>query len=309
MDRGRKKMRSEVKSKISHYLVCFLSMISPRLNYRYRYKKIFGRKIDLDNPRTFNEKILWLELNRYMNDEVVIQCSDKYRVREYVRACGCEELLIPHLGVWNKVKDIPWDELPDKFVLKWNFGAGYNYICRDKKAADKKEAFMQLDKWGRARYWLWYAEMHYKNIPRKIICEQYIDAVDLESGKKIISKSPDDYKLYCFNGKVHYILFCLNRNKMNADYVFFDKEWNLQPFSSYALNNSERANIERPDLLDAAIRYAEILAKPFPFVRVDFYILKDTIYFGEMTFTPCGGMDSDIFTGDEIMGQLLEIRA
>ena len=296
-----------MKKILSHWFVCFLSRISPRLNYSYRYWRNFGRKVNLKRPQTFNEKIFWLELNRYIENELVIQCSDKLRVRDYVCSSGCKQLLVPQLGAWDQLEDIEWDALPEKFVLKWNFGAGFNYICTDKQRANKEEVFQKMKKWGNSKYWLWYGEMHYKRIPKKIICEQYI--CDIDSCDECNSSSPEDYKFYCFNGKAKYILLCLNRKGMKADYVFFDTQWNVQPFSLYAINNSENIKVPRPDLLDQAIKYAEILAKPFPFVRVDFYILKDKIYFGELTFTPCGGVDSDLYSGDTIMGDLLEISA
>ena len=294
-----------MKSTIVHYFLCCLSCISPRLNFAYRYWKNLGRKVNLQQPHTFNEKIIWLELERYINDALVIQCSDKYKVREYVKKCGCEELLIPQIGVWDRSDEIEWDSLPNKFVLKWNFGAGFNFVCDNKKKYNKILITQKLNKWGKSKYWLCFGEQHYKKIPKKIICEKYISSIDMKGAEK--NSSPDDYKFYCFNGKVEYILLCKNRKGMKADYIFFDKDWNVQPFSAYAIEHSDDISIKKPDALHDAINYAEKLAKPFPFVRVDFYILENKIYFGELTFTPCGGVDSDLFEGDYVMGKLLDI--
>lgn len=294
-----------MKKKVSHFLLCLLSLISPKLNFGYRYRRNLGKKMNLRMPSTFNEKIIWLELNRYINNPLVIQCSDKYRVREYVRNCGCSELLIPQIGAWDTTKDIVWEKLPNKFVLKWNFGAGFNYVCKDKNLCDKKSLEKKLLKWKKSKYWLWYGEMHYQKIPKKIICEQYISGLDSKGNQN--GCSPEDYKFYCINGKVKYILLCLNRKGMHADYVFFDTEWNIQPFSAYAIGHRDEIKVSRPQLLDMAIKYAEKLAVPFPYVRVDLYILRDKIYFGELTFTPCGGVDSDLHNGDIIMGKLLDI--
>lgn len=301
----RRVMIKKIKNKCSHLFLCFLTSVSPKLNFEYRYRKNIGKKMEITPPKTFNEKIIWLELNKYINDSLVVQCSDKYKVREYVQSCGCDELLIPHIGVWDNPISIVWDELPERFVLKWNFGAGFNYICTDKSSCDREIVIKQMQKWGKSKYWLWYGEMHYKKIPKKIICEQYISNLNKYGENK--NYSPEDYKFYCFNGKVKYVLLCLNRKGMHADYVFFDPEWNVQPFSAYAIHNKGKINIERPKLLDLAIKYAEKLALPFPYVRVDLYILSNQIYFGELTFTPCGGVDSDLYEGDTVMGDLLDI--
>ena len=109
-----------------------------------------------------------------MNDPLVIQCADKLRVREYVKQCGCEDILIDLYGVYNSVDEIDWETLPNEFVLKWNFGAGYNIICTNKAELDKDETLRILRKWGKSRYWLTHSEMQYKKIPKKIICERLL---------------------------------------------------------------------------------------------------------------------------------------
>lgn len=151
------------------------TMISPTLNTRMSYRIKFGREPDLRNPKTFNEKILWLKLNKYMHDPLVIQCADKVAVREYVKSCGCEEILSNVIGIYDKVEDIPWEELPNCFVLKWNFGAGMNIICTDKSKLDKNQVLSQMKKWGKFKYWLPHSEMQYKYIPKKIICEELLN--------------------------------------------------------------------------------------------------------------------------------------
>ncbi|MGI5977067.1 MAG: ATP-grasp fold amidoligase family protein [Candidatus Limivicinus sp.] len=148
--------------------------ISPKLNTKIRYKQFFEKKLDLNNPKTLNEKILWLKLNRYMKDPLVIQCADKYRVREYVRKCGCGEILNDLIGVYNKVEEIPWEKLPNEFVLKWNFGCGMNIICTNKSLMDKDEVFKQMREWEKDKYWLTYSEMQYKYMPKKILCERLL---------------------------------------------------------------------------------------------------------------------------------------
>lgn len=153
-----------------------LTCISPTLNTKVRYRKSFHRKLDLQSPRTLNEKLLWLKLNRYMHDPLVIQCADKFRVRAYVEECGCGEILNTLYGVYDSVDDINWEALPMQFVLKWNFGAGMNIVCTDKSQMDKKTVLRTLKKWGKTKPWLTHSEMQYKYIPKKIICERLLNA-------------------------------------------------------------------------------------------------------------------------------------
>lgn len=173
------KIKNKDIMKIYRWLVdlkfSLLTIISPTLSTKIRYKQEFGKELDLNNPKTLNEKILWLKLNRYMKDPLVIQCADKYRVREYVTQCGCGEILNDLIGVYEKAEDVPWDSLPNQFVLKWNFGAGMNIICTDKNAMNKRKVIKQLKKWGKSKYWLPYAEMQYKYAKKKIICERLIN--------------------------------------------------------------------------------------------------------------------------------------
>lgn len=152
-----------------------LTWISPTLNTKVCYKLIFKRSFPADDPITLNEKVLWLKLNRYMRDPLVIQCADKYEVRKYVESCGCGEILNELYAVFDSVDDIVWDELPNQFVLKWNFGAGRNVICTDKTQMNEREVLYQMRKWGKEKCWLQHSEMQYKYIKKKIICERLID--------------------------------------------------------------------------------------------------------------------------------------
>ena len=257
---------------------CLLTCISPELNNKIRYLEIFKKPLPIDDPVTFQEKLLWLKLKNYNNNPLVIKCADKYAVREYVRSCGYEDILNELTGVFDSPDEIDWDSLPQQFVLKWNFGAGMNIVCSEKSKLDKEETVKKLKKWGKRKYWLSHGEMHYKFIPKKIICEKYLS----DSINKVIP----DYKVYCFNGKPLAVLVMEGRgSKISAQ--FFDKDWNK-------LKNSEKYepasnNVEKPVCLKEMIEAAEKLSAPFPFVRCDFYIVNGKLYFGELTFTPAGG--------------------
>lgn len=157
------------------------TMISPVLCTKMRYKAAFGKKLDLDNPKTLNEKLLWLKLNRYMKNPLIIQCADKAAVREYVKSCGCEDILIDIYGIYDRAEDIPWDDLPNQFVLKWNFGAGMNIVCTDKSKMDKAAIISQMKKWGKQKYWLDFAEMQYKYCEKKIVCEKLLGSEEMEA--------------------------------------------------------------------------------------------------------------------------------
>lgn len=266
--------------KICESYYSMLTLISPKINTKVRYKHIYGRPLNLENPQTFVEKLLWLKLNEYMNNPLVVQCADKYRVREYVKNCGFSELLNELYGVYDNSKEIPWADLPEQFVLKWNFGAGMNIICKSKKNLQIQKCMKQLDKWGKSKYWLPYAEMQYKYIHKKIVCEKFLENDD-EPGEI------PDYKVYCFHGEPMAILVMHDRgHELKTE--FFDTNW-------CSLKNTEKylsvsKSTPKPECLAEMLNASRCLSSPFPFVRCDFYVIAGRLYFGELTFTPAGGL-------------------
>lgn len=294
---------SKIKAYIGKSFFTVCTIISPKLNTQLRYRRVFKKKLDLNKPKTFNEKILWLKLNDYIKNPLVIKCADKYAVREYVTECGLEEILVPLIDVYDDATAINWKKLPESFVMKWNFGATMNVICPHKSRLDMQAITKKMNKWGKNKYWLPFSEMQYKYIDKKIVCEKFLDTPDGDL---------PDYKIYCFNGKPVYIMVCFDRTNnsesVHAKYVYFDTEWNIMPFSEYAINHENEIHFEKPEGMEYALKCAEILSKPFPFVRADFYILDGKVYFGELTFTPAGGLDTDLYSGDSIMGDLLKIN-
>lgn len=262
---------------------CILSLISPRLNTKVRYQHVFHKKLNLDTPKSFNEKLLYLKLNDYIKNPLVIQCADKYAVREYVSNCGYSHLLNELYGVYENTKDIAWDNLPQQFVLKWNFGAGMNIICSDKSKLNERETIEKLKKWGgwrKAKSWLLASEMQYKYAPKKIVCEKFLQNADG-------SESIPDYKVYCFNGEPQAIFVMHDRGKVIKT-EFFDTQWN-------PLQNSEKykealIHSKKPECLNEMLDASRAFSKPFPFVRCDFFVVDGKLYFGELTFTPAGGL-------------------
>lgn len=277
-----------------------LTLISPVLNTRVCYRVKFKRKINLNDPKTFNEKLSWMKLYYYPKHPIFRQCADKYAVREYIKEQGCEELLVPLIAAYDRVEDIDWDALPNAFAMKWNFGCGHNIICPDKSELEKEVVFRQMRKWEKERQYLYYAELHGIGMSHKIIVEQYL--------KPASGTVPDDYKVFCFQGKAHSVMLCHGREYGVPSYYFFDREWNLLRINRDGMAAPADFTIPKPAGISELFDYAEKLSKPFPFVRADFYLLNGKPYFGELTFTPSGGMDSNMpYAMDLLLGEQLHL--
>lgn len=290
--------------KFAHWFKSMLTRISPKLNTYIIYFIKFHRPINLKHPRTLDEKIQWLKFNTYYKNSLIRDCVDKFRVRNYITECGCNEILNELYGVYNNVEEIPWDDLPDKFVIKWNFGCGQNLICRDKNKLNVEEAKKQLKKWYKIHdtFYLCYSEMQYKGIIPKIICERFIEPVS--------GTLPVDYKFYCFNGVAHCVLVCLGRDEQGhgAKYYFFDRNWNLLRYNKVGKEAPEDFTVPKPEGMDKLFEYADQISKAFPFVRADFYLENGKPIFGELTFTPCGGFDVNrLYETQILFGDMVKI--
>lgn len=241
------------------------------------FKIVLGEKLNLDNPKTFNEKIQWLKLYEWPNNALAIKCADKYAVREYVKSCGYEELLNDLYGVWDNADDINWAELPDRFVLKCNHGCGYNIICPDKSKLDEKSTKKQLNKWLKEDFGRFNIEPHYSKIKPKIICEKFL-------GGNMV-----DYKFYFFNGVFQFMYIAQGFGfGVDESITFFDENGNKAPFRR--TDYPEFVNAQLPECYDEMLDISKKFAQDFPFVRVDLFENNNKIYFSELTFTPCGGM-------------------
>lgn len=239
---------------------------------KMRYYAHFGVKLDLNNPRTFNEKLQWLKL--YDRNPQYTQLVDKYKVKKFINEMIGSEYVIPLLGAWDTFDEIDFDLLPNQFVLKCTHDSGGIVICKDKDALDFNEAKRKLGRSLEQNFFYWGREWPYKDVKPRIIAEQYM--VD-ESGTEL-----KDYKVLCFNGTPRLIDVDYNRyvkhmrNLYTTDWKYIDAEIEYP-------TNKER-QIERPEKLDEMLEIAAKLSKDIPFVRVDFYVINNQIYFGEMTF-------------------------
>lgn len=256
--------------------------LSDREYLEKKFYAMLGYSLDLSNPQTFNEKLQWLKLHDRKPEYTMM--VDKYKVREYIKEKLGGEYLIPLLGVWDKAEDINFDKLPNRFVLKCNHNSGLGmYICKDKSKLTEnqiKAIRKNLAKGLQQDYYLTGREWPYKNVPRKIIAEKYMED---ETGQL------RDYKFYCFNGEPKIIMINSDREigKTKADYFDMDFNWlDLKWGYEHALvKPSKPINFEKMKEL------AVILSKDVPELRVDFYEVNNKIYFGELTFFDGSGFD------------------
>lgn len=259
---------------------------------KYIYHVFTNNYLDLKNPKNISEKIMWLKL--YYTNPLIPKYSDKYSVREYLQDLGLSSLLNDLLGVYNSIDEIDFDELPNRFALKATHGCGYNIICNDKSKLNIEDSKNKLKHWLNSVYGLRYGEWHYSQIVPRVICEKYLDHPDN-------STSIIDYKILCMNGRPFCFVVYKNRKGHNKMRTSYDLNW-----IRINILKEESDDIEMPKNLALMVQVAELLAKPFPFVRVDLYEIEGQLYFGELTFTPNGGILT-IFTDEasNLLGEQL----
>lgn len=250
-----------------------------------KYSYLLGEFPDLDNPKTFNEKIHWLNLN-YQN-ELIAKCCDKYEMKIYIKEKIGSKYAVPVLKVFNSANEINFDELPNKFAIKvnWGDGAEFSELVTDKKNVDINKIKFKMNNAIQPWNNLYYSHFFwgYKNVKPKIFVEQYLehDGSDL-----------NDYKVHCFNGEPKLILVCEERSNQRMKKTFLDTNWNILPCRRD--DGDVNPDVKKPNNLDEMLKIAKILSKPFPFVRVDFYNVNNQLYIGEMTFHPGCGFESFI---------------
>ena len=289
------KVRRFVKWLLIDNVGAFITTISPKLNTQYCFF-LFNRKfMNLDNPKTFAEKISWLKIHRYAKDPKVMRCADKFAVRDYVKEKGYGYMLNDLIAVFDDVEQIDWSILPQSFVMKWNFGSGYNLICNSKDRLDFKEAKKKMQDWGQQKFWLLFSELQYKVAHRRILCERYLDT---STGSLL------DYKFYCFHGKVKAVLV-IERVDENAEKaVFMTPDWEVLSDVNYKYKESFIPS--KPQSILEMIVAAEKFSEGFPFVRIDFYEWQEKPIFGEMTFTPAAGINpSETLIEGKQMGEYI----
>lgn len=266
--------------KILEYILKRLWFLFPdELYLKIIYYLKMGRRLDLDEPKTMNEKLQWLKLHNRKSEYTSM--VDKILVKEYVSEKIGARYVAPLLGVWDRVEDIDFDSLPEQFVLKANHSGDNKgvVICHDKSALDVRKAKADLRKSLKLDIYRVYREWPYKNVRKRFFAEKYL-------GKDLV-----DYKFYCFDGHADSVLVCIDRQIGDPKFYFFDKEWNLKRYNQRGLNAPADFTLPRPEGIDEMFELASRLSEGLPFARVDFYDVNGRVYFGEITFFPSGGFD------------------
>ena len=268
---------------------------SPKFVSKLYFRFFMKRKLNLENPTGFNEKIQWLKLYDYPFNDLVIKCADKYDVREYIHSKGLDSILNDLYFVCDDVSNINWEDLPNQFALKCTHGCGYNIICGNKKELDIKKAKKSLKRWMKQKFGDYFAEIHYNKMEPKIICEKFL-------GGDIV-----DYKFYCFHGVPKFLYMSTGLGDYtNAKIAFYNIDKSSADFGRNDFAKLDDASF--PKHYDEMIEIAKTLSKDFLFVRVDLYEFEGKIYFGELTFTPAGGlMKFEPEYYEQYFGSLLDI--
>ena len=253
-------------------------LISDKNAIKKYYKNVYGKELNLDNPVLFSEKINWYKLNG--RNLLMQTCADKYTVREYIKECGYPEILNDLLGVYDSVSDINLNNLPNRFVLKASHGSHMNVIVHDKSKVNWFQQKLMMRSWLRQNIYWSGREWVYKDIPRRIIAEKYLED---KSG------SLRDYKIGCFNGIPKYFYYDIGRFGNEHYRNYYDMNMNLIPVHDDIINNPNLKLDINKETLNKMSEIASVLSKPFQFARIDFYEINGKIYFGEITFFQDGG--------------------
>lgn len=277
-----------------------LRWVPDELYLKMQFRKMMHRRLDLDNPRTLNEKLQWLKLHD--RKDIYTSIVDKASAKDYAAAIIGQEHIVPTLGIWDSFDEIDFDSLPDKFVLKATNGSGNRsvVICTDKATFDRKKARRKLRHGLRKNAYTEYREWPYKNIRPRILAEVFLE----EDGG---TQPPADYKFLCFDGVPHDVMVCKDRSTA-VRFHYFDRDWNYYRYDKHSINLPEGFTLPKPEGIDKAWELAEKLSKGFSCVRVDLYIIKGHVYFSELTFYPGSGYDKIILEStDRMYGDLLKL--
>lgn len=273
-------------------LVRIAPIVPDKLYLRWRFRLEMGSKLNLNNPKTFSEKLQWLKL--YNRKPEYTQMVDKYVAKKYAASIIGEEYIIPTLGVWDSFDEIDFDVLPDQFVLKTTHGGGNTgvVICKDKATFNRNEANTKLQRSLKQNIYRTLREWPYKNVKPRIIAEKYI--VDSQG-------ELNDFKFSCYDGNVTDVMICMERSSGDTKFYFFDKNWQLLRYNKRGLAAPEGFTVPKPENMDLMFRLASELSKGIPYLRVDLYNVDGKIYFGETTFFPQSGMDANLLPETDLL--------
>lgn len=277
-------MRKITPSYLAASFLChntWISRIIPDKPYlKILYKGYVGKKLNLDSPKSYNEKLQWLKL--FDRDSKYTKLVDKYEVKKYVSSVIGNQYIIPTLGVWDSFDDIDFASLPDRFVLKCTHDSGGVVICKDKSTFDKVKAKRIIQSSLKKNFFYEGREWPYKNVKPRVIAEKYME--DPDSGEL------PDYKFFCFDGVVKALFIATDRQKKDEDtkFDFFDAEYNHLEFTNG--HPMAKETPAKPKCFEEMKELAALLSKGIPQVRVDFYEVNGEVLFGELTFSHWSGL-------------------
>ena len=274
--------------------------VSPALLMGCRYRIAWGRWPSRRQPESFDEKLQWLNL--YWQHPLKSRCGDKFAMRGYVEEHGLGRLLTKLFGAYSSTQEIFINTLPDRFVLKCSHGCKCNIFCTDKATFDWPAAKVDLDLWMQSDTSLKLGELHYGRMTRRIICEEFLQD---STGHDL----PADYKVFCFRGTPHCTMVATARAPNGtARLAFYGLEWKHKlPYCIPDL--AADVDIPRPAAYEDMLACAQLLSRPFPFARMDFYSIDGRAKLGEMTFTPGACVSGDYMTdvAQRELGRLIEL--
>lgn len=251
--------------------------MSDELAIRLLYKLKMDKKLNLNPPRTYNEKLQWLKL--YDRNPIYPKIVDKYEVRKYIAEKVGENFLVPLIGVYDKFEDINFDDFPNSFVIKCTHNSGGVVICRNKSDFNYTQAQRIINKNLKKNYYLNCREWPYKNVQPKIICERLIETAD--------GNPPRDIKVFCFNG-IPKALFVASDRGRGTKFDFFDIDWNKLDVKQHYPNSDYR--LSKPENWEVLLEASRKISEDFPHLRVDFYLDKyGNPLIGELTLTHFAG--------------------
>lgn len=265
----------------------WLYRINPVADIKLLFRLKCHHKLDLDNPKTYNEKLNWLKL--YYRDDLMPLCADKYEARGYIEKSGYGKYLPKLYWHGTSVDEIPFESLPESFVIKSTSGSGNNIIVHNKAELNIIKTKKTIKKWLKEKYLIAYGEWHYEKIKPSIIVEEL-----LSDGVNFV---PADYKFFCFNecnenrGMVGCVAVDLDRY-VGHKRLIFDSEWNYLSDVNFGFDNKYPSIIQKPKFYDQMCEVANVLASPFPTCRIDFFAFEDRFYIGEITFFNGAGFDN-----------------
>lgn len=277
----------------------FRCILNDKIFIKILYYLYMGRRLNLDDPKTMNEKLQWLKL--YDRKPIYHIMVDKILAKGYYGNLIGREHIVQTIAVWDSVEDIDFNSLPNKFVLKTNHSGGNMgvVVCHEKAKLDIDNTKKRLRKSLKLDIYKLFAEWPYKGIKKQIFAEELIG----QDGEELV-----DYKFYCFNGYVDAVLVCMDRQIGDPKFYFFDKKWNLKRYNKRGRMAPEGFTIPKPENMDKMFELAETISKGIPHLRVDLYNVNGKIYFGEATFFTASGFDTNrLPDADLYFGSLIKL--